>query len=373
VSAVTDVGAENGMEISTSVLFILWLSVVVVLIWIAIRIRPSGSDRFTEHLESTMALLKADLISRQTESMFALRDSVDAANRIINDRLAEGTSSLDRRMAVLGELEGQLGKLSVQTGNIEAIGKNIQSLSDLLRPPKLRGAVGELLLENILGQILPQAAFNVQYSFPDGLRVDAVIKLSHRLLPIDAKFPLEAFERLQKEPDNHALQKQFSQVLRKHIDDIATKYIRPSDRTLDFAIMYIPAEAIYYQMISQMHQDGLEYALSKRVIPSSPGHLYAFLSTVAALHAEVAAGSLELSESGRQLRAGIDQLFETSEQLVRFHNRMEGSLRGLTVAFEKAKSELDQIRLQVERLRHPHAVADKDLSATVESDNSESI
>ena len=216
------------MEIPTSVLFILWLCVFLVLIWIAVRIRPSDSDRVSERLETTMALLKADLVSRQSESLFALRDSIDAANRIINDRLAEGTSSLDRRMAVLGDLEGQLGKLSVQAGNIEAIGKNIQSLSDLLRPPQLRGAVGELLLENILGQILPPAAFEAQYRFADGLRVDAVVRLSDRLLPIDAKFPLEAFERLQREPDNPPLQKLFSQSLRKHIDDIANKYIRPA-------------------------------------------------------------------------------------------------------------------------------------------------
>jgi DNA recombination protein RmuC len=341
------------VEIPTSVLFMLGLAVLLVLIWIAVRLRPADSDRVSERLESTMAL-KADLISRQTESLFALRDSVDSANRIINDRLAEGTSSLDRRMAVLGELEGQLGKLSMQAVNIEAIGKNIQSLSELLKPPKLRGAVGEMLLENILGQILPQAAFDTQYRFPDGLRVDAVVRLSDRLLPIDAKFPLEAFQRLQQEPDNAALQKQFSQVLRKHIDDIADKYIRPADRTLDFAVMYIPAEAVYFQLVSQLYQDGLEYALSRRVIPSSPGHLYAFLATVAALHAEISAGALELSESGRQLRAGIDQLFETSEQLARFHSRMEGSLRSLTAAFEKAKSELDAIRLQVERLKRPH-------------------
>ncbi len=341
------------MEIPTSVLFILGFCILLVLFWIAIRIRPENSDRVTERIESTMALLKADLISRQTESIFALRDSVDAANRIINDRLAEGTSSLDRRMAVLGELEGQLGKLSMQAGNIEAIGKNIQSLSDLLRPPQLRGAVGELLLENILGQILPPAVYETQYRFADGLRVDAVVRLSDRLLPIDAKFPLEAFERLQKEPDNAALQKLFSQSLRKHIDDIAAKYIRPTDHTLDFAVMYIPAEAIYYQLISQLYQDGFEYALSKRVIPSSPGHLYAFLATVAALHSEISASSLEMSESGRQLRAGIDQLFETSEQLARLHTRMESSLRTLTAAFDKAKLELDQIRLQVERLKQP--------------------
>ena len=334
-------------------MFLLWLAVLLVLIWIALRLRPVRTEQVTDRLESSVALLKADLIARQTESLLALRDSIDTANRIINERLAEGTSSLDRRMSVLGEIETQLGKLAVQADNIEAVGRNIQSLSDLLRPPQLRGAVGEMLLENILAQILPVAAFEMQYRFADGLRVDAVIKVGERLLPIDAKFPLETFERLQKEPDNNTLQREFAQTLRKHVDSIAGKYIRPGEKTLDFAIMYIPAEAVYYQLVTQSPQAAFEYALSKRVIPSSPGQIYAFLATVAALHAEVSAAGLELSENSRQIRSGIEQLAEATARLARFHGRMEGSLRSLTVGFDKARIELDQIRLQVERLRQP--------------------
>jgi len=334
-------------------MFLLWLAVLLALAWIAFRLRPVRTDQVTDSLESTVALLKADLISRQTESLLALRDSIDSANRIINERLAEGTASLDRRMAVLGEIETQLGKLTVRADNIEAVGRNIQSLSDLLRPPQLRGAVGEMLLENILAQILPTAAYEMQYRFADGLRVDALVKLGDRLLPIDAKFPLEAYERLQKEPDNSVLERQFSQTLRKHIDDIADKYIRPGEKTLDFAVMYIPAEAVYFQLVTRSPQNTFEYALSKRVIPSSPGQIYAFLATVAALHAEVTVAGLELSENSRQIRTGIGQLAETTARLARFHNRMEGSLRALTVGFDKARVELDQIRLQVEKLRQP--------------------
>jgi DNA recombination protein RmuC len=230
-----------------------------------------------------------------------------------------------------------------------------------------------MLLENILAQILPAAAYEMQYRFADGLRVDALIKLGDRLLPIDAKFPLEAYERLQKEPDNVVLERQFSQTLRKHIDDIAGKYIRPGEKTLDFAVMYIPAEAVYFQLVTRSPQNTFEYALSKRVIPSSPGQIYAFLATVAALHAEVAVAGLELSENSRQIRTGIDQLAETTARLARFHNRMEGSLRALTVGFDKARIELDQIRLQVEKLRQPFGrtgeIASQEQS-TVQSDGS---
>ncbi len=345
------------MDISTVVSVGLWVGILLALIWIALRLSPGSARRGADRLESAVELLKADLVSKQTESLLALRQSIDAANRIINDRLAEGTSSLDRRMAVLGEIEHQLGKLTVQTDNIEAVGKNIQSLSDLLRPPKLRGAVGEMLLENILSQILPAAAFETQYRFSNGLRVDAVIRLGDRLLPIDAKFPIEAFQRLQIRPDDASLQKDFSRVFRKHVDDIAGKYIQPGEKSTDFAVMYVPAEAVYYQLISQAHQEGFEYALSKRVIPSSPGHLYAFLASVAALHAEISLAGGELSEVSRRVRTGIDSLIETTERLAGFHGRMESSLRALTAGFDRARSELDRVRMQLEKLKEPSDIA----------------
>lgn len=345
------------MDITTSIIFALGTAILIALIWIAARLRTTTGATSPDKLEAVVTLLKAELLSNQTESLLALRQSIDTANKIINDRLAEGTTSLDRRMEVLGEIQQQLGKLEMQTANIETVGKNIQSLSELLRPPQLRGAVGELFLENILGQILPAAAFETQHRFANGLKVDAVVRLGDRLLPIDAKFPMEAFERLRQQPDDAALQKQFSQSFRKHIDDIATKYIQPDEKTTDFAVMYIPAEAVYYQLISQNHQGGFDYALSKKVVPSSPGHLYAFLASVASLHAEIALAGGDLNETGRRIRAGLDQLFETTERLARFHSRMESSLRTLTGGFDKARAELDSIRLHLEKLREPQMAA----------------
>ncbi|MCD6248750.1 MAG: DNA recombination protein RmuC [candidate division Zixibacteria bacterium] len=345
------------MDLSTAILIAIGIAVLACLIWIAVRLRSNQAD---QSFQGAVDLLKAELISQQAESLLTLRQSIDTANQIVNERLAEGTSSLDRRMAVLAEIQKQLGELREQTDHIEAVGKNIQSLSDLLRPPKLRGAVGELFLENILGQILPSAAFEMQYRFSSGQRVDAIVKLSDRLLPIDAKFPLEDFERLQKEPDDPTLQKRFSQSFRKHIDAIADKYIRPDEKTTDFAVMYVPAEAVYYQLISQSHQNGFEYALSRRVIPSSPGHLYAFLASVATLQAELALAGGEAGENSRRVRAGLDQLFEMTEKLAKFHTRMESSLRALTGGFNHARAELDSIRLQLEKLRSPEAATDED-------------
>ena len=131
------------------------------------------------------------------------------------------------------------------------------------------------------------------------------------------------------------------------------KYIQPQEKTTDFAVMYIPAEAVYYQLIAQDNQDGFDYALSRRVIPSSPGHLYAFLASVATLHAELSLAGAGLTDQSRQLIAGLHKLVETTDRLARFHEKMDGSLRGLGAGFDRAKKELGEARLQLEKLREP--------------------
>ncbi len=327
--------------------------VCALLIWLVVQLRKLRATGDAERLRTTVELMGAELMGRQSESLLSLRDSLDNANKVLNDRLAEGTSSLDRRMTVLGEIENRLGQLATQTEHIEAVGKNIQSLSELLRPPNLRGSVGEQLLENLLAQILPRSMYHIQYGFTNGVRVDAAIALADRLLPVDAKFPLDAFERLRVNPDDSSLQKEFSRAFKIHVDAIADKYIQPQEKTTDFAVMYIPAEAVYYQLIAQDNQDGFDYALSRRVIPSSPGHLYAFLASVATLYAELSLAGAGLTDQSRQLIAGLNKLVETTDRLARFHEKMDGSLRGLGAGFDRAKRELSEARLQLEKLREP--------------------
>ncbi|HOP07821.1 MAG TPA: DNA recombination protein RmuC [candidate division Zixibacteria bacterium] len=323
------------------------------LLWLVINLRRrltgGGDDRSEARLES----LKADIIQKQMEGFISLKDSLDQTGRQIGERLSEGTSSLDRRMAQFGEIENQLGRLAVQTKNLEQIGGNIQSLSELLKPPQLRGALGEILLENLLSQILPQSLYETQYRLADGKRVDAVIKLADRLLPIDSKFPLEAFRRMSSEGEEADV-KELNRVLKKHIEDIASKYIRPDEQTTDIALMYIPSEAVYYRFVSQDDCAGLDQALARNVIPSSPGHLYAFLASLRAVYTQAG-----LAGSSRELVAGLNRLKESLERLVGFNDRMESSHRRLGAVLTSTKSELSRVRSELERLQagdsHPES------------------
>jgi DNA recombination protein RmuC len=169
-----------------------------------------------------------------------------------------------------------------------SIGKDIASIQDLLRPPQVRGGLGEVTLNNILCELLPRQHFEEQYRFRNGVIVDAIIKVGSRIIPIDSKFPLESFERYiscSEDKEKTAYLKEFCRSVKSKIEDIASKYILEDESTYDFALMYIPSENVYYQTIlkDELEVDGksiAEFALGKRVVIVSPNSIYAYLRVI---------------------------------------------------------------------------------------------
>ena len=191
---------------------------------------------------------------------------------------------LDNTTRAIGEVQRGLGELREATGKVYEVGRDVATLHDILRAPKLRGGLGELFLADLLGQVLPPAHFTLQHAFRSGERVDAVVRLGTGLVPIDAKFPLEDFRRLLEAPDDDErarARKAFVARVRKHVDDIASKYILPDEGTYDFALMYIPAENVYYEAIVRDEERNLAgYALERKVVPVSPNSFYAYLQAI---------------------------------------------------------------------------------------------
>ena len=194
-----------------------------------------------------------------------------------NVRLNEQGKSFNERLVnaakVIGEVQKNLGEMS-------EIGRGMKELQEFLNSPKLRGNIGEQVLKELLSQMLPKQSFHLQYTFKSGEKVDAAIKTSAGIIPIDSKFPMENFRKIQTEieTEKKQAQKDFERDVRKHIDDISRKYILTEEGTIDYALMYVPSEAVYYEIVN--NQDLFDYAGEKRVLPVSPTTFYAYMKAI---------------------------------------------------------------------------------------------
>lgn len=179
------------------------------------------------------------------------------------------------------DVSKRLADLNRQIGEISELGRGIRSLQEFLQSPKLRGNIGEQVLKDMIASTFPKNSFHLQYSFKSGVKVDAVLKTDAGLLCIDSKFPMENFalmHRGETELIRSAAKRNFIFDVKKHITDISRKYILPEEGTMDFALMYIPSESVYYEIVNL--EDLMDFARKNRVYPVSPNTLYAHLQVL---------------------------------------------------------------------------------------------
>lgn len=180
---------------------------------------------------------------------------------------------LDSTLRVIGQVQRNIGELS-------EIGRGMKDLQEFLRSPKLRGNIGEQVLKELLGQMLPKQSFHLQHTFKSGDKVDAAITTSGGIIPVDSKFPMENFRKMNSadESEKKFFEKEFERDIKTHIDSISRKYILPAEGTIDYALMYIPSEAVYYEVVN--NSSLFDYAGDKRVLPVSPTTFYAYLKAI---------------------------------------------------------------------------------------------
>lgn len=269
---------------------------VVALIWFVLNLKKQ-LEQMTQTKQNDQSLL---MVQQQVNSVQQqLQSSLENNAKLINQQLGQVSQMVQQASAtvsgqvnsmtlVAGAVQSKLGQLEEASKKIFEVGKDLSNLQEILRAPKLRGGLGEYFLEDILKQIFPPNYYTMQYSFKNGERVDAVIHLADKLVPVDSKFPLESFKRLteaKSDEETKLARKQFNTAVKTHVDSIAEKYIKPSEKTYEFALMYIPAENVYYETIVKDENFGeekglLSYALQSRVIPVSPNSFYAYLQTI---------------------------------------------------------------------------------------------
>ena len=259
-------------------------------------------------------------------------------NSVLNKNLAEVrgdfTQYLSSTQNTLKEVTENLTTLKSTNEQILEAGKDIQELQDILKPPKLRGGISEVFLEQLLAQVLPSNHYQTQFKFKTGNIVDAILKLQdNKLISIDAKFPLDSIKNHITSQNNleNDTPPQFIRDVKKHINDISSKYIVPLEGTLDFALMYIPAENIYYEIILKEEQIA-QYAREKHVIPVSPSSLYSYLSVIM-----IGLKGLALEQNSKHIMQQINNLKINLSNFISEYDKLGTHLNNAKVKYDSMR------------------------------------
>lgn len=303
------------------------LIIIAALVSIAFALLYFQIKKLTENkgTDDTTKLL-TQIISEMRGSMDVNAQHMVDQNRVISQRL-------DKAAEVISNVQKSIGEMT-------ELGRGMRELQEFLRSPKLRGQLGEAGLKDLLGQAFPKEHFHLQYAFKSGEIVDAALQLEKGIIPIDAKFPMENFRKMTKaqdEKEREVCKKAFLTDVKKHIDAIAMKYIRPAEGTIDFALMYIPSEPVYYEILTNSPELD-DYAYKRRVRPVSPNTLYAYLRAII------------MSMEGSKIEAQAGQILAALREIGDETEKFGGSLSVLTKHIKNAAASSDDVNVRFSRL-----------------------
>jgi len=253
------------------------------------------------------------------QNMQALQGRIDNTNRAISERL-------DNAARVIGMVNRELGQMS-------QIGASLQNFQEFLKSPKIRGGLGEQGLKDMLAQTFPNELYKMQYKFRNGQTVDAAIKIEAGIVPVDAKFPLENFNRIlnaKTEEERAEARRKFRNDFRVHVNAISKKYILPDEGTVDFAFMYIPSETVFYELISN-ENDLHDYAVKAKVIPSSPNTFFYYMR------------SIMLGLQGKRISEMSRQILQTLKIIQTESRKFGDNLSVLSRHLTNAKSTMERV------------------------------
>ena len=281
-----------------------------------------------------------DLERRLTDLMIGqlkeIRGSVDGSSKAMNQQITSFTKETV-------EIREQLKQVQEEM-------KNISSFQEIFKTPKLRGQWGEASLIHILSEYFPKEIYQAQYLFSSGEQVDAVLKLPDGgLLPIDAKFSSDNFERMIKaksEKEKNLFQKKFIQEVKFNIDKIASKYILPAEKTVDYALMYIPAEAIFHSLNFDLREEDIaDYARKRKIILTSPNTIYLTLKTIEHWYRDT-----QISRQTQEILKRLSKIQQDALKLTDSFRKLGGHLKNAVFSYEDSEKRLSLFSEEVKRL-----------------------
>jgi DNA recombination protein RmuC len=352
----------NAIWIAAAIFAVVMIGLVV---WVLVQ--NTQDQKKNEQLETQMNELRRDLLglsTAQTQSTTKLETIAEAVNSrldAVTTAVREGGQSsvaitskitAEAQNAMSTELKNtreQISQMQKQIGEVQQAGAQMhqtaQTLENILGGTKSRGILGESTLERLLEDSLPQAQFATQFKFRSGEAADAVIFLrDKKLLAIDSKFPLEAFRRLIEEGED--ARKTFISAVKLHADSIARKYIVADEGTLDFAMMFVPSESVYYELLMSADHKGIsvdEYCRSKKIVAVSPNTLYAHLCVIGMgmRGMQIEENAKQLSDHLRGMRTQLDKFAESFEKVGKHLKDAQQSYNEADKRYDKASNTLD--------------------------------
>jgi len=296
---------------------------------------------------------------QESGALMMMQKQLEEIRGTLDNKLGESAKNTQYQhsesVKIIREVTERLTKLDETNKQVVGFADQLRSLQDVLKNPKQRGILGEYYLETLLKNVLPPSSYQMQYKFKDGEIVDAVVFVGEFIIPVDSKFSLENYNRIleeKNEVEKEKLEKLFKQDLKNRIDE-TSKYIRPSEKTMDFAFMFIPAEAIYYDLLVNQigavkvnTRDLIEYAfLEKKVIIVSPTSFMAYLQTVLQ-----GMRALKIEESAKEIRKRVEELGKHLGAYDEFMGKLGNNLGTTVNSYNTAYKELGKIDKDVLRI-----------------------
>jgi len=331
------------------------VAVLAAVVWSSARRAESQLSAVRQEMQGSLAAQNQLVTSQVNHLMQAvtqqlgqvrleLQSGVASTGQLASDAQRDVAERLKSSTDVLLKMNQQIGEMHQASQDLS---KATQTLQSVLGGAKTRGILGEVTLERLLEDALPRSAYSTQHRFAStGSIVDAIVRSGERLLCIDSKFPLEAYRRLGDGGDE--ARREFCQAVRAHADSIAKKYILPAEQTFDYALMFVPSEGVYYELlVAEDSKYGLlhEYCRAKRVFPVSPNTFYACLSAVA-----MSLQSQKVEENARHLMASLAGLRKQLDDFGAVYDKLGNHLRHTQQSYDEAANKLNKARNNVEQM-----------------------